>query len=185
MIHPDTAVRLIDPEIGHGVVATARIPQGTITWVRDPLDEGWPLEEVLRWPPVYWPVLYRTCLLIDRTVVQPWDHARLVNHACAPNCAGTQFGFEVALRDIDPGEQLTNDYDGFALPGDPPFACKCGGPECRGLDVYRASAEVRLRLETRVGEALRHASLVPQPLLDLLQPGRLAAALDALLLQPE
>ena len=185
MIHPDTAVRFIAPAVGRGVIATAPIPQGTITWVRDPLDAGWPVEDVMGWPDVYWAVLYRTCLLIDGTVVQPWDHARLVNHSCEPNCAGTRFGFEVALVDINPGEQMTNDYDGFALPGDPPFACECGSPACRGLDVYRASHEVRSRLEVRVGEALKHTLLLPQPLLDLVPPDRLTAALDALTLQPE
>ena len=32
MIHPDTELRFISPEIGFGVFATKLIPQGTITW---------------------------------------------------------------------------------------------------------------------------------------------------------
>lgn len=35
MIHPDTELRFINPEIGYGVFATQFIPRGTITWVRE------------------------------------------------------------------------------------------------------------------------------------------------------
>jgi len=38
MIHPDTEVRFINEEKGRGLVATAFIPKGTITWALDPLD---------------------------------------------------------------------------------------------------------------------------------------------------
>jgi len=38
MMHPHTKVQFISDEVGHGVVATAFIPKGTITWVQDPLD---------------------------------------------------------------------------------------------------------------------------------------------------
>ena len=179
MIHPDTEPRFISPDVGVGLVATAPIPKGTITWVRDPLDGGWPLEDVLSWPVEYRSIIYRTCLRIGHEVIQPWDHGRLLNHACDPNCAGTDLGFEIALRDIGSGEQLTNDYGDFALPDDPPFHCRCGSPWCRQLEVYRFSNEARRRLVAQVGAALRHAAGVPQPLFDLLAPGRLESALDA------
>ena len=38
MIHPKTELRFISNDIGHGVVATAFIPAGTITWALDNLD---------------------------------------------------------------------------------------------------------------------------------------------------
>lgn len=38
MMHPHTRVQFIGDEVGQGVVATAFIPKGTVTWVQDPLD---------------------------------------------------------------------------------------------------------------------------------------------------
>ena len=39
-----------------------------------------------------------------------WDHARFVNHSFKANCLSTAYDFEIAIRDIRPGEQLTDDY---------------------------------------------------------------------------
>lgn len=164
MIHPETAVRRVSARVGDGVVATRRLPRGTLTWVRDPLDAGWPLHEVLAWPEAYREVLYRTCLRVGDEVIQPWDHGRLVNHSCEPNCGGTERGFEVAIRDIEAGEQLTNDYATFALPGDPPFPCACGAARCRGPALYQPSEVVVAGLETAVRAALALADAVPQAL---------------------
>ena len=33
-----------------------------------------------------------------------------MNHSCQPNCAGTELGLEIALVDIEIGDELTNDY---------------------------------------------------------------------------
>ena len=103
-------------------------------------------------------------------MVQPWDHARYVNHSCDPNCGGTDHCFEVALRDIAPGEQITEDYDGYSLPNEPPFLCVCGARDCRGLNAARASASARESLARKVQAALRDVSHVAQPLADLINP---------------
>jgi uncharacterized protein len=39
-----------------------------------------------------------------------WDHGRFVNHSFNSNCLTTSYDFEIAIRDILPGEQLTDDY---------------------------------------------------------------------------
>jgi hypothetical protein len=39
-----------------------------------------------------------------------WDHGRYVNHSFNSNCLTTAYDFEIAIRDIQPGEQLTDDY---------------------------------------------------------------------------
>ena len=44
-----------------------------------------------------------------------WDGGRLMNHSCQPSCAGTHLGFEVAIRDLEPGAELTNDYATLSL----------------------------------------------------------------------
>jgi uncharacterized protein len=39
-----------------------------------------------------------------------WDNARFINHSSNSNCITTAYEFELAVRDIQPGEQLTDDY---------------------------------------------------------------------------
>ena len=46
MLHPHTELRFVSPEIGYGIFATAFIPKGTITWVKDELDRIIPKEKI-------------------------------------------------------------------------------------------------------------------------------------------
>ena len=39
-----------------------------------------------------------------------WDNARFVNHSSNSNCVTKAYEFEIAIRDIHVGEQLTDDY---------------------------------------------------------------------------
>jgi len=57
MVHPDTELRFIGPDIGFGVVATRLIPQGTIIWVQDALDQVLTPEQVRSLGPIYANVL--------------------------------------------------------------------------------------------------------------------------------
>jgi hypothetical protein len=50
-----------------------------------------------------------------------WDNARFVNHSFNSNCISTAYNFELAVRDIHPGEELTDDYGYLNSPE--PFAC--------------------------------------------------------------
>src|SRR6478672_3518065 len=59
-----------------------------------------------------------------------WDHARFINHSCAANCLSVGYEFEIAVRDIAIGEELTDDY-GTLNPTEP-FPCQCGTAQCRG-----------------------------------------------------
>jgi hypothetical protein len=181
MIHPETRVVHISEHVGSGLLATRFLPRGTVTWVRDPLDWVWPLAEVQSWPARDLAVVWRTCLQVNGEVVQPWDNARFMNHACEPNAAGTEFGFEVALRDIQAGEELTNDYGSYCVLGEPPFACACGCALCRGERVYDGHQAARVRLRPRLEAALRCVWHVEQALADLLRayPERLRAAIAA------
>jgi SET domain-containing protein len=67
----------------------------------------------------------------------PWNPARLINHGCAPNCdAEVDEGrvWIVANRDIQPGEELTFNYN-FGLEDYQEYPCRCGAPECVGFMV--------------------------------------------------
>lgn len=39
-----------------------------------------------------------------------WDNAKFVNHSFKPSCFSMPYDFEIAIRDIHPGEELTDDY---------------------------------------------------------------------------
>jgi hypothetical protein len=111
MLHPDTELRFVSPEIGYGIFATALIPKGTITWVRDELDRVIPQEELAQLSPANLENLlkysYRTS---EGHYFFCWDLTRFVNHSFEPNSMLTSLGFEMAIKDIHPGEEMTNDY---------------------------------------------------------------------------
>lgn len=111
MIHPHTELKFISEEIGCGVVATRFIPAGTITWVLDKLDREFTPSEVEELGPLYQHILdtysYRNS---KGNFVLCWDRGRFINHSFKSNCLSTAYDFELAVRDIQPGEQLTDDY---------------------------------------------------------------------------
>lgn len=111
MIHPKTELKFISDEIGYGVVATEFIPAGTITWVLDKLDREFTPKEFLEMDPIYQDILdFYTFRNNSGNLVLCWDNGRFVNHSFNSNCLTTAYDFEIAIRDIQPGEQLTDDY---------------------------------------------------------------------------
>lgn len=164
MIHPHTRVQRRSAEVGAGVFATHPLPKGTLVWVKDPLDKIITMAEYQRLARVYVELLHRTGVFVRGEIWHTWDHARLMNHSCDPNCGGTARGFEVALRDIAAGEELTNDYAEFAMPGEPQFPCCCGAPICRGASPFDASGPEQAALERAIDAAFAYVNAVPQAL---------------------
>jgi hypothetical protein len=163
MIHPDTELRFVSPQIGYGVFATRRIPRGTITWVRDRLDQAFTPTAVRQLPAAYHDIVFKYSFIDSRgCFVLCWDHARYVNHACDATCRSGGYDFELAVRDIAPGEQLTDDYGALNLEYD--FACQCGSPACRQLirpgDLFVFARE----WDDIVAQPFRLIPSVPQPL---------------------
>ncbi|RYJ43683.1 SET domain-containing protein [Flavobacterium beibuense] len=111
MIHPDTELRFINNIVGYGVVAKKFIPKGTITWVQDDLDSVYTTEDIQRINPLMHSFIETYCFVNGRgEKVLCWDIAKYVNHSFNPSCMSTAYDFEIAIRDIYPGEQLTDDY---------------------------------------------------------------------------
>ncbi|MEQ8926171.1 MAG: SET domain-containing protein [Fulvivirga sp.] len=110
MIHPKTELRFINDEIGYGVVATDFIPKGTITWVLDKFDREFTPDQMQSFEDTYKDILevysYRNG---NGNYILCWDNGRFVNHSFNSNCFTTPYDFEIAIRDIQPGEQLTDD----------------------------------------------------------------------------
>lgn len=168
MIHPDTELRTVDEVVGWGVFATHRLPRGTVTWVRDPLDQAIDPARLEALGP-HWQRWSEHHTFSDRRGrrILCWDLCRTMNHSCAPNCAGTEFGFEIALVDIEPGEQLTNDYGTLRIGAEEGFSCRCGALTCRG--VVEPDPSVPIRLAPLIQAALELASSTEQALAELLE----------------
>ncbi len=163
MIHPDTELRLANPQIGHGVFATRFIPKGTITWVRDRLDQTFTPADVARLPTAYHDIVLKYSFIDGAgRFVLCWDHARFVNHSCTPTCRSAGYDFEIAVRDIAPGEELTDDYGSLNLEYD--FDCSCGLPQCRRQIRPGDLLSFADDWDRIVAEPFRLISNVPQPL---------------------
>lgn len=130
MLHPNTELRHVSEQIGYGVFATQLIPRGTITWARDDLDQVFQPRELIGFAREYQEILEKYTF-VDRAgdSVLCWDLARYINHSCNANCLGAGYEFEIAVRDIQPGEELTDDYGTLNLRD--LFTCFCGAPHCR------------------------------------------------------
>jgi hypothetical protein len=170
MLHPDTELRFVDEVIGYGVFATRRLPAGTITWVLDSLDLVLDDASVAALGPTYSGVLDRyTYLDRDGQHVLCWDTAKYMNHHCEATCMSPGLDFEIALRDIEPGEQLTTDYASLNLEED--FVCSCASSHCRRIvrpaDWDRLAPEWDERLRGAFGSILGQ----PQPLWKWLAEG--------------
>jgi len=72
------------------------------------------------------------------------NDARFFNHSCDPNCESVVEKRRVyieAIRTIEPGEEMTYDYQIYKEEGDPEnidevFACRCGFANCRGTMLW-------------------------------------------------
>lgn len=175
MIHRNTQLRFISEEIGHGVVATEAIPVGTIVWVRDQLDREFTPEQLAQ--------IAAPCRAVLDTYSYRnrhgnyflcWDHTRFINHSFNANCLPTAYGFELAIRDIAPGEEITNDYGALNI-------IESFEAVDEGHDRNIVHPDDLLRYHPEWDEKLRAAFArlphVPQPLRELLSDEQWEACL--------
>ena len=130
MIHPKTRLQYINDTIGYGVFATADIPEGTIVYVKDGLELVITPEAYAKHAPPMREVVDKYSYIDehgDRIV--SWDFAKYVNHCCNCNTISTGYGFEMAIRPIQAGEQITDEYGIFNL--DEEMVLSCEQPGCR------------------------------------------------------
>ncbi len=122
MIHPHTELKFINEQIGFGIVATQLIPAGTITWVLDSLDMAFTPAQIELLDSEIKKILDIYCYIANTgNWVYCWDISKYMNHSFNSNCLTTAYDFELAIRDIQKGEQLTCDY-GY-LNVQEPFDC--------------------------------------------------------------
>jgi len=166
MMHPDTEIRFISEEIGYGVVAKKIIPKGTITWVQDELDQIYTPKQVGRMGKLSQQMIDKYTFRNNRgNFVLCWDLAKYVNHSFKSNCLSTAYDFEIAVRDILPGEELTDDYGYLNITE--AFEAKDEGSVRTTVypdDLLHFHKEWDARLEG----AFEHFDKVDQPLKDLI-----------------
>lgn len=113
----------------YGVFAREFVPAGTLLalWTGDVVDAE-QLDAVPSHLKPYAVQIEEGFYLVSRQR----EAADCINHACEPNAGmNGQIGV-VALRDIEPGEEICIDY--AMCDGSPydEFDCQCGSPICRG-----------------------------------------------------
>lgn len=168
MIIGCTEVVYINEVKGYGVLATARIPQGTVTWVFDDLDREIPMTRLDQLPaPCREAVLTYSYRNSKGNLVFCWDNERFINHSFRPNCCLTPYNFEIAVRDIEPGEELTDDYGFLNIIA--PFAVDSEGTDRTTVypdDLLRYSA----RWDSQLRAAFDRLLEVDQPLRQVFNP---------------
>ena len=135
------------PLHGLGVFAARRIPRGTrvIEYLGERVSHA---EADRRYDHKDAGDSHTFLFIVDeRTVIDAGidgNEARFVNHSCEPNCESVienQRVYIDAIRTIEPGEELTYDYQLQREADDPPdidavFACRCGLERCRGSMLW-------------------------------------------------
>ncbi len=110
------------PIHGLGCFADEPIKKGTIVWQLDKrLDLHIPQAELEALPPAAQAFLHMYAYGANQDGQPVWilcgDHAKHMNHSDTPNLAscGPNQEMDMALRDIEPGEELTCNYYEFDL----------------------------------------------------------------------
>jgi uncharacterized protein len=148
--------------------ATRRIPKGTITWVSDALDQIVSPARLDGLPELLKTQTHKYSYLNGRgDRILCWDHGRFVNHSCAAACLSPGFDFEIAVRDIAAGEEITDDYG--TLNPEEPFLCLCGAPNCRGQVLPDDPERCGTEWDRLIAEAFVAIERVEQPLWELVQ----------------
>jgi uncharacterized protein len=141
---------------GRGVFALRRIPKGTriIEYLGDRITHA---QADRRYDDHDESDNHTFLFSVDRGLVIDAEvggnDARFINHSCGPNCESVierRRVFIDSLRDIEPGEELSYDYQIGRERDDPPnvdeiYACRCGAAQCRGTMLWPPRRSDRAR----------------------------------------
>lgn len=163
MIHPDTELRFINHNKGRGIFATKPIPKGTLTYVSDDLEIVIDPDDYRLSDPRYKNII-ETYSFINRDGkrIISWDHAKFVNHCCQCNTMSTGYGFEIAIRDIEKNEEITDEYGMFNFSHD--MEIECDKTPCRNVISGKDLQEYHEEWDRKVMSALKNYLNVEQPL---------------------
>lgn len=168
MIHQSTKLVHINNTVGYGLFATAFIPKGTITYVKDPLELEVSPAQMATFEHTLVEVIEKYSYKDEQgNMIMSWDLGKYVNHSCDANTMSTGYGFEIAIRDIEIGDQLTDEYGIFNLEDD--MICYCGSHNCRKIIQPEDFDSYFVSWDQKLIPALKTIPFVEQPLYYLIE----------------
>ncbi|MBT32521.1 MAG: SET domain-containing protein-lysine N-methyltransferase [Thalassobius sp.] len=167
MIHPNTELRFINDAVGLGIFAKTFIPEGTIVYVKDSLEIEISPEDYAKHSDQMKDVIEKYSYIDQRGVhIISWDHAKYVNHCCNCNTISTAYGFEIAIRDIFPGEEITDEYGLFNIKQEIPLLCN--NAHCRKMVRPEDFDNYYPQWDEKIKKSLTGSDKLPQPLYHLI-----------------
>jgi hypothetical protein len=101
-----------------------------------------------------------------------WDLTKYINHCCQCNTMLSPYGFEMAIRDIAPGEEITEEYAMYDFWQEMDLACE--QTPCRKRQTFGDFDQLWRGWDAQMKTALVNFFKVPQPLLAFLDAKTLA-----------
>lgn len=167
MIHPNTELRFVNKEIGYGVFATKAIPKGSIVYIKDALEIEISPQQYQMLDQHHQDIVEKYSYIDESGCrIVSWDHAKYVNHNCDCNVMSTGYGFEIAIRNINADEEITDEYGLFNIPY--PININCGCLQCRKTLKVDDIDNFYPSWDEKVASALQQLLSVEQPLLHLM-----------------
>ncbi len=167
MIHPKTTLRYINDTVGYGVFATEFIPEGSITYVKDSLETVVSPTDYLMHNQEMQDMIEKYSYTDENgNRIVSWDFAKYVNHCCNCNTISTGYGFEIAIRDIQPGEQITDEYGIFNLEKE--MELVCGSKGCRKRIKPDDFDHYYKEWDQKIKKSISKLFVVEQPLLPII-----------------
>ena len=159
---------------GYGLVATQNIPKGTITFVQDGLDIVIPENQLKQVDPKLLEYVNKYSYedYMGNRIIS-WDLGKYMNHDDDPNTLSTGYGFEIAIKDIKKGDEVTDDYRVFSTHHDTSFTAEPSPLE--NLRPWPKS--LILNWNKKIKQALLEMHAVEQPLIKFVDDKLCAEAL--------
>lgn len=175
MIIPWAKINWISDEKGYGLIADRDIKKGTITFVQDGLDIVLTEAEIARMDKklLSYVETYSYEDFMGNRILS-WDLGKYMNHDDCANTLSTGYGFEIAIRDIKKGEELTDDYRIFSTHHDTTFKAAPGKIE----NLKPWSDELLTFWDEKVAQALLEIETTDQPLKDFVEKEIYESILD-------
>lgn len=101
--------------------------------------------------------------------IAPCGDVRYFNHSCNANVLGAESGFDIAVRDIHSGEEVTYDYRDFY--DECRMPCRCGEENCCKVVTFEHPVPSMLQRfwKEKTDSALALVHRVEQPLKEALK----------------
>jgi SET domain-containing protein len=156
------------PILGYGVYAKKKIPKGSIVITEcihcSKISPKLAEEEVRRdFILSHAPISKRS----KPDFILPCDkRIYYLNHSCNANILNAGLGFDLAVREIQAGEEVTFDYRSM-YDDNIQFKCQCQAENCQGYIrcLHPISPALKAFWMEKIMSAWPYVSTVPQPLL--------------------